>query len=125
MLTNLFFRPSIPLFYEFVQGRTAPYEAYLLCGPHPTGYCLGQFQLTVLPHTKELLVEPCIKPIQIKCPHAFSELTFFSVQNPSLEVAAATHDPIKKGDIVQLDLLAMQLCSPFAYEAHLNRVVAA
>lgn len=122
---NLFFRPSVPLFYEFVQGRTAPYEAYLLCGADPAGYCLGQFQLTVLPHTKELLVEPCMDPVQIKSPYSFSELTFFSVQNPTLEVASAVHEPVQKGDIVQLDLLSMQLLSPFAYEAHLRRVVAA
>lgn len=118
---TLLFRPSVPLFYEFVQGRTDPYPTYLLCGPEAMGQALGLHYITVDPITKEVVFESPLSGELYKAAHSFDCLSLYSYANPSLQVGLAETRLVQRGEYFQLDLLEPEIfCS---YEEDLKKVI--
>lgn len=123
---NVFFRSSVALYHEFVQGRTLPYSAYLICGSDPRGVCLGSYDLTVTVPEKRVMFFPEFAYSlgnYWTAPYAFDCLTFYSFANPALEVANADITLVEKGDVFCLKHLLEDISS--SYERDLQKVILA
>jgi hypothetical protein len=120
---TLFFRPSVPLFYEFAQGRTEPYPTYLLCGPEPMGQCVGIHYVIVNPTTKEIVFNSPLSGELYRASHEFDCLSLYSMNNPSIQVGLADTRLVQRGEWFQLDLLQVDVECP--YEEDLQRVISA
>ena len=123
---NIFFRPSVALYHEFVQGRTLPYSAYLICGPDASGVCLGSYDLTVIVPEKRVLFFPEFSYSLANywtAPYDFDCLTFYSFANPEVEVANADITRVEKGDVFCLKHLLEDSSS--SYEQDLQKVISA
>lgn len=86
---GLFFQASVALYHEFAQGRTKPYDAYLVTGPNPGGYCLGVRQVTVLLPFKAAVFDELLPEKLYSSPYAFACLSLFSCDNPTVQLAEA------------------------------------
>lgn len=86
---GLFFQPSVALYHEFVQGRTKPYDAYLVAGPESAGYCLGVRQVTVLIPFKAAVFDELFPERIYTSPHTFNCLSLFSYDFPTVKLAEA------------------------------------
>lgn len=123
---NVFFRPSVALYHEFVQGRTLPYSAYLICGSDPRGVCLGSYDLTVIVPEKRVMFFPEFSYSlgnYWTAPYAFDCLSFYSFANPIFEVATGTISLIEKGDVFSLKHLLED--TSVSYEQDLQKVISA
>lgn len=109
------------LFYEFVQGRTDPYSAYLVCGEESNGMCLGFYDLVVDVATKEVIPSPTLAWEAYTAKQDFDCLSFYSTNNPVLQVACAEVQPVKKGDTFVL--CRLDPWEPHDYEEALQRLV--
>lgn len=122
-IVSLFFRPSVPLYYEFVQGRTEPYPAYLVCGPDASGYCLGACDLIVHVPTKRVVPISGLPPNTFTASHPFDCLSFYSFSDPRVQVASADTRLVQAKEIFRLDLLVPVEAPP--YEEDLQKVISA
>jgi hypothetical protein len=95
---GLFFRPSVPLYHDFVHGRSEPYRAYLLAGPYADGYCFGLYDITVLVPFKAVIFDNLCPKTEYKAPHSFDCLSFYSEQNPTIQVACADTRFVRQGE---------------------------
>lgn len=120
---SLFFRPSVPLYYEFVQGRTNPYPAYLVCGPEASGYCLGIYDLVVHVPTKRVIPFPTLAYDWHTALYDFDCLSLYSSVSPALMVASADTRLVKAGESFSLTDIVPEPTVP--YERDLQRVVSA
>ena len=120
---SLFFRPTVPLYYKFAQGRTEPYSAYLVCGPEASGYCLGRYDLVVHVPAKRVVPFPELAFDYHRAIYDFDCLTFFSSEDPLLQVAFADTRLIKANECFNLFDLFAEVSS--SYEPYLHRVMSA
>jgi hypothetical protein len=122
-IVSLFFRPSVPLYYEFVQGRTEPYAAYLVCGPDASGYCLGACDLIVHVPTKRVIPVSGLPSHTFTASHPFDCLSFYSFNNPHIQVASADTRLVRAKEIFKLDLLVP--VQKTSYDEDLQKVISA
>lgn len=122
-IVSLFFRPSVPLYYEFVQGRTEPYPAYLVCGPDASGYSLCVCDLIVHVPTKRVVPVNGLPSQAFTAVHPFDCLSFYSFNDPRIQVACADTRLIRTKEIFKLDLLVPTKALP--YEEDLQKVISA
>lgn len=120
---SLFFRPSVPLFYEFVQGRIEPYKAYLVCGPDASGFSLGVCDLIVHIPTKRVVPVNGLPSRSFTAMHPFDCLSFYSFTDPRVQVASADTRLVLAKEIFKLDLLVSTKALP--YEEDLQKVISA
>lgn len=120
---SLFFRPSVPLFYDFVQGRTEPYQAYLVCGPDASGFSLGVCDLIVHVPTKRVIPVNGLPSQSFTAAHSFDCLSFYSFNDPRIQVASADTRLVRAKEIFKLDLLVPVQAAP--YEEDLQKVISA
>lgn len=113
----------MPLYYEFVQGRTEPYPAYLVCGSEASGYCLGKYDLVVHVPNKRVIPFPELTFGHHRAVYDFDCLSFYSSENPLLQVASADTRLIKANECFNLFDLFAELSAP--YEPYLHRVMSA
>lgn len=118
---GLFFNPSVALYHDFVQGRTKPYEAYLIAGPDAQGYCLGVFDLTVLVPFKAVVFEVLSPNQSYAAPYAFDCLSCYSYYNPVIQVAQAETRPVRA--LEEFCLRDLALSKVTSYEKDLNRLL--
>lgn len=99
---GLLFRPSVGLYHDFVQGRTEPYPAFLIAGPHAHGYCLGVCDAKVQVPFKAVIFEMWDPDRLFFTPHAFDCLSLYSERNPQLQIAQAETRAVKAYDVFKL-----------------------
>lgn len=120
---DLFFRPSFALFCEFARGRVEPYPALLVCGPASGGLCLGFYNLMVDAHTKRVTFLPTLARETHVANEDFDCLSFYSTNNPLIQVASADIQLVRKGEPFVLTELTSE--KPASYEEHLRKVLSA
>lgn len=122
---KLLFRPSVALYYEFVQGRTLPYSAYLICGPEASGVALGTYDLTVDVPSKIVYCSPELtwEDCYYTATYDFDCLSFFSFSDARIQVAQADIRLVKKGEVYSLNTLMSPLLT--SYEEDLQKVIEA
>lgn len=121
---KLLFRPSVALYYEFVQGRTLPYSAYLICGPEAHGVALGAYDLTVDVPSKTVICDPELASDDYYlATYDFDCLSFFSFSDARIQVAQADIRLVKKGEVYSLNTLISPLIT--SYEEDLQKVIEA
>jgi len=120
---SLIFKPSTGFYLSYVQGYRNPKKAYLLCGSLPQRYCVGVYDVAVTSDKTVSYVPSSFERVSICAPYDFDQLTFYDVKDPHKQLAYAETSLVRKGEVIQLDLLSS--LTPPSYEDLLDRVISA
>lgn len=119
----IIFRPTTSFLHAAIEGDTESRPAYLICGQHAAGYCLGEYSISVNAIARSVSVAPPFEPLMFTALYAFEGMSFYCRRDPWIQLATASHRPVAKGETLQLDLFSGFINTPFPYEKDLNRVL--